>query len=100
RREPSAPGLVGERGIGDDIVVGAQLLAILELGCGERVAREDVGRGEVVQDHVHAGEARRGHILFLAFERDVPARLGGYLQEQRARAAGRVVGGGGGLGVV
>ena len=31
-REAGAPGLVGEGRIGDDVVVGAQLLAVLELG--------------------------------------------------------------------
>ena len=99
-RDAGGPGLVGERRIGDDVVVGAELLAVLELGRGQGVAREDVGRGEVVQDHVHAGQARGGHVLLLPFERDVLARLGGHLQEQRARAAGRVVGGGGRLRVV
>ena len=94
-REPGGPGLVGERRIGDDVVVGAELLAVLELGIGQRVAREDVGRREVVQDHVHAGEAGGGHVLLLPFERDVLAGLGGHLQQQRARAAGGVVGGGG-----
>ena len=100
RGEPVRPGLVGERRIGDDIVVGAELLAVLELGRGKRVAREDVGRREVVQDHVHAGQAGGGHVLLLSFERDVLTRLRGHLQEQRARAAGRVVGGGGCLRVL
>ena len=95
RGEAGAPGLVGERRIGDDVVVGAELLAVLELGSGQRVAREDVGRREVVQDHVHAGETGGGHVLLLPFERDVLARLGGDLQQQRAGAAGGVVGGGG-----
>ncbi len=53
-----------------------------------------------MQDHVHAGETGGGHVLLLPFERDVLARLGGHLQQQRAGAAGRVVGGGGGLGVL
>ena len=100
RREAGGPGLVGERRIGDDVVVGAELLALLELGLGERVTRHDVGRGEVVEDHVHAGQARRGHVLLLSFEGDVLARLGGHLEQQRARAAGWVVGGGGRLRVL
>lgn len=53
-----------------------------------------------MQDHVHAGKARRGHVLLLPFERDVLAGLGGDLEQQRARAAGGVVGRGGGHGVV
>src|SRR5204862_6211584 len=63
--QPGAPSLVGDGRIGDDVVVGAELLAILELGGGQRVAREDVRSGKVVQDHVHAGEARRSHVLLL-----------------------------------
>ena len=74
------PGLVGEWRIGDDIVVGAELLAVLELGRGQRVAREDVGRGKVVQDHIHAGQAGGGHVLLLSFERDVLARLSGHFE--------------------
>ena len=97
--EAGGPGLVGEGRIGDDVVVGAELLAVLELGIEERVAREHVGRREVVQDHVHAGETGGGHVLLLPFEGDVLARLGGDLQQQRTGAAGGVVGGGGGDGV-
>ncbi len=97
--EAGGPGFVGEGRIGDDVVVGAELLAVLELGIGERVAREDVGRRKVVQDHVHAGETGSGHVLFLPFEGDVLAGLGGDFQQQRAGAAGGVVGGGGGHGV-
>ena len=52
-----------------------------------------------MQDHVHAGETGSGHVHLLPFERDVLAGLCGDFQQQRARAAGRVVGGGGGLGV-
>ena len=97
--EAGGPGLVGEGRIGDDVVVGAELLAVLELGIEQRVSREDVGRREVVQDHVHAGETGGGHVLLLPFERDVLAGLGGDLQQQRTGAAGGVVGGGGGFGV-
>ena len=49
-----------------------------------------------MQDHVHARQAGRGHVFLLPLQGDVLARLGGHLQEQRARAAGGVVGGGGG----
>ena len=75
RRQAGAPGLVRERRIGDDVVVGAQLLAVLELRAGQRVAGQDVGGGEVVQDHVHARQAGGGHVLLLPFQRDVLARL-------------------------
>ena len=37
--EAGGPGLVGEGRIGDDVVVGAELLAVLELGRGQGVAR-------------------------------------------------------------
>ena len=93
RNQAGAPGLVRERWIGDDVVVGAQLLAVLEFGRGERIARQDVRGREVVQDHVHAGETGGGHVLLLPLQRDVFPRLGSDLQQQRARAAGRVVSG-------
>ena len=41
------------------------------------------------------GQARRGDVLLLPFDGDALPGLGSHLQEQRARAAGRVVGGGG-----
>ena len=94
-REAGGPGLVRKWRIGDDVVVGAELLAFLELGRGQGVARHDIGRREVVQDHVHVGQARRGDVLLLPFDGDAVPGLAGHLQEQRARAAGRVVGGGG-----
>ena len=81
RDEAGAPGLVGERGIGHDVVIGAEPLAILELGSSERVAREDIRRRKVMQDHIHAGETGGGHVLFLPFEGDVLARLGGHFQQ-------------------
>ena len=91
--EAGGPGLVREGRIGDDVVVSAKLLAVLELGIKEGVSREHVGRREVVQDHVHAGETGGGHVLLLAFKGDVFARLGGDFQQQRTGAAGGVVGG-------
>ena len=50
------------------------MLAVLELGIGQRVALHDERRGIVVQDHVHAGEARGGGVLLLPVERDVLCR--------------------------
>ena len=51
RREAGAPGLVRERRIGDNIVVGAEMLAVLELRRGESVARQDEPGQEL-----HTGE--------------------------------------------
>ena len=99
-REAGGPGLVGERWIGDDEVVGAKLLAVVELRSGEGVAAEDVRRREVVQDHVHAGETGGGHVLLLPFERDMLARFGSDLQQQRARSARRIISSRGGDGVL
>ena len=98
-REAGGPGLVGEGRIGDDVVVGAKLLAVLEFGIEQGVSGQDVRRREIMQDHVHAGETGGGHVLLLPFERDVFPRLGGDLQQQRAGAAGGVVGGRGGFAV-
>ena len=83
-RDARGPRLVGERRIGDDVVVGPQCLAIFELGRGQGVARHDVGGREVVQDHVHTGQASRSPVLLLPFKRDVLAGLGSHLEEQRA----------------
>ena len=52
-----------------------------------------------MQDHVHAGETGGGHIHLLPFEGDVLARFGGDFEQQRPRAAGGVICGGGGDGV-
>ena len=98
--EAGAPRFYGERGIGDDVVVGAELLGVLEFRFGEGVAREDIRRGKIVQNHVHAGETGGGHVHLLALERDVFAGLGGDLQQQRTGAAGGIVGGGGSLGIL
>ena len=57
RVEAGAPGLVGERRIGDDVVEGLELSPSLNFGLGQRVALHDVGRRVVVQDHVHPGQA-------------------------------------------
>ena len=95
--DSGAPGFHGERRIGYDIVVGTQVRAVVEFWIGQRVAREDVGGGKVVQDHVHTGETGGGHVHFLTFERDFLACLGGHLEQERTGTAGRVVGGGGGL---
>ena len=94
RIEAGAPALVGERRIGDDVVEGLERVAVLELGIGQRVALHDQRGRVVVQDHVHAGEAAGGGILFLPVERDRGAGLIAHFQEQRAGAAGGVVDGG------
>jgi hypothetical protein len=47
-----------------------------------------------VQDHVHARQAGGGAVLLLALKSDVLASFRRDLQEQRARAAGGVVGSG------
>jgi hypothetical protein len=99
RNEAGTPCLVGEGRIGDDVVIGAELLAILEFGSCERVARKYVGCRKVMQNHVHAGKTGGSHVLFLSFKGDVLARLGGQFQQQRTRAAGGVISRGGGHGV-
>ena len=74
RIEAGAPALVGEGRIGDDVVEGLERVAVLELGIGQRVALHDERGGVVVQDHVHAGEAAGGGVLFLPVERDLRCR--------------------------
>jgi len=64
----------------------------------ERVARNNIGRRKVVQDHVHAGDTSRSHVFILTFQRDAFASFRSNLQQLRARAACRVVCGGAGFG--
>jgi len=99
RREAGAPSLVRERRIGDHVIVSPQAFAILELGRGQRIARQDVGGGKIMQDHIHAGETGSGHVLFLPFQGDALTRLGGDFEQQRTRTASRIVGGGRCLGI-
>ena len=101
-RQPRRPGLVGEWRIGDDVVVGAEPFAVEEPRLHQRAlaAGGNIGGGEVVQDHVHAGETRGGAVLLLPLQRDVLAGLSRHLQQQRAGAAGRIVGRGRGDGVL
>jgi hypothetical protein len=53
-----------------------------------------------VQDHVHAGQTGGGRRNLLPVERDLLARFGGHLEQQRAGAASGIVGGGLAVGVV
>ena len=90
------PSFIGERWIGNDVIISAQrflsvFLAILKFGRSQRVALHDVGRWEVMQDHVHTGKTRSGHVHFLALQRDARACLGSNFKQQRAGAASWVV---------
>ena len=92
------PGLVREGRIGDDVVVGAELLAVVELGLDQRVLAAETILAVGKSCRIMFMRARPAvvAVLLLPLQRDVLAGLGGHLQQQRARAAGRVVGGGGG----
>ena len=79
--EAGAPTLVAKRRIGDDVIECLERVAVLELGIGQGVALLNEGRGVVVQDHVHAGEAACGSILFLPVEGDGGAGVVGHLQQ-------------------
>ena len=68
--QAGAPAFVAEGRIGDDVVEGLERVAVEEERVGEGVALLDFRRGVVVQDHVHAGEAGGGGILFLPVEGD------------------------------
>ena len=82
--EASAPALVGEGRIGDDVVERLDDIAFLEFWVGQRVALHHKRSRVVVQDHVHAGEAARCGVFFLTVERDGGLRLVGNFQQQRA----------------
>ena len=75
---------------------GFEGFAVLEFGVGEGVALDDLGDRVVVQDHVHAGEAGGGGVLFLTVEGDGGKGFVSDFEEEGAGAAGGVVDGGGG----
>lgn len=96
RVEAIAPGLGGERRVGDDKVEQLELThRVFEMRRGQGVVLPDFRRGAVVQDHVHLGQGAGGVIHFLTVDGQVEA--GGTLgfvvgfEQQRARTAGRVV---------
>ena len=91
RREPNAPRLHGKRWVGHHVVVATQLLPIEESRIGQRVPWPNVGRGEIVQDHVHARETGGGAVHLLPLKRDLLARLRRHLEQKRARPTGGVV---------
>jgi len=89
--ESRAPALIRERWVRHHVVEDLQLAVFDELRIRQRVALEDQRLRVVVQVHVHAGEGAGGRVLLLPVERDLRPRFVGDLDEQRARAAGRVV---------
>src|ERR1022692_431503 len=93
-----APGLVAEGRIGDYVVEGFDGVAVFEFGIGQGVALLNVRPGIVVQDHVHAGQAGGGGVLFLPVEGDLGAGFVAHFEEKGAGAAGGVVDGGAGGG--
>ena len=97
RIESGAPPLIAERRIGDDVVKVLSVSPSLNLGSASVLPCTIERRRVVVQDHVHAGQAAGGGVFLLAVERDRRAGLVGDLQEQRTRAAGRVIDGRGGV---
>ena len=50
------------------------MLSVLELWTGKSIALQNIGGGEIVQNHVHTCETRRGHVHLLTFQGDM--RLG------------------------
>ena len=94
RVETARPGLGGERGIGDCEVEGLEAaVRILEVRGGQGVATPQVRRRLAMQKHVHPRERPRCVVHLLAVDGDVVRRLVGCLEQQRPRAAGRVVDG-------
>ena len=96
RVEAIAPGLGGERGVGDDKVEQLELAhRVFEMWRGQGVVLPDFRRRAVVQDHVHLGQGAGGVVHFLAVDGQIQAcdALGFVvcLEQQRTRAAGRVI---------
>ncbi len=87
------PGFVTERRIGHGVVEGFELAAvgIGKLRRRQGVALPDLGVGVAVQPHVHHGQGTGGVIVFLAINCNAMWGFVGGLEQQRARAAGRVI---------
>lgn len=103
RVKAGAPAFVDEGGIGNDEVEGLELAVVAgEAWIGQRVALLDFRRRIVMQDHVHPRQSGRGGILLLTVERHLGMGFVTDFQQQRTRAAGRVIHGGvvGGDGLV
>ena len=89
---PGAPPLVAEGRIGHHVVEGFELAMIADK---ERIRQgvplSDEGRGVVVQDHIHPGQAGGGGVLLLTVEGDLGSGFIPHFQQQRSRAAGRII---------
>ena len=92
--EAVGPRLGREGRVGDGEVEGLEAaVRALEVGRGERVAAVQLRRRVLVQNHVHARQRPGGVVHLLAVHGDAVRRLIGGLEQQRARAARRVVDG-------
>ena len=91
--DAGAPALVRKWRIGDDVVESLERASLRELGIGQRVARQDERCRVVVQVHVHAGQSAGGRVFFLPIEGGLGHCLIGHFEQERSRAACRVVDG-------
>ena len=97
--QASAPALVTERGIGDDVIKGLERFTVLELGICQSVTLHDKRLRVVVQDHVHAGKTGCGCVFFLTVQGYLGPCLVCDLQKQRTGTACRIIGRGGACGI-
>ncbi len=92
--QPGAPAFVAERWIDDCEIKRLQTVTVFELRIGDCIALDDQGGRLVMQDHVHAGQTRRGGILLLAVQRDFHVfAVTGFItdfQQQRTGTTGEV----------
>jgi len=84
RVQASAPALVTERGIGDDVIKSLECFTILEFGISQGVPLHYKRFRIVVQDHVHASKTGCGCVFFLAIQGYLSSGLVCDLQEQGA----------------
>ena len=93
RTHAIAPVFQGKRRIGHDII------EAFETSIGFFVGRTRQGiigynlrSRTIVQDHIHPREVGRRGFFFLSVKGNIFARFVGHFQQQRPRAAGRVIG--------
>ena len=66
-------------------------IAFLEVRGGQRVPQANVGRWELMKDHVHTRKSIGGLVIFLTVDRDAVRCFFGRFQEERTGTTGGIV---------
>ncbi len=94
RVKASAPALVTERGIGDNVIKGLERFAILEIGISQVFPCMIRALGLLCRIMFMRARPACGCVFFLSVKGDLGPGFVGDLQKQRTRTAGGVIGSG------